>query len=178
VRPIGGIPTAFVDSIEKVRSLRQDHDRDCCDIEFHDGRRISASFHLFTARELRSYLERHFQIEVLRGLDLFHSRFAADTRWNPPVLGDEDRLAIEIDALEERYAANPAFLERAAHLLFVGRRRPSPRAAFRRRASGSSPVWGLTTAHRTEQAARRTGRLRDRTCLDFRCSTDSRNIRE
>jgi hypothetical protein len=36
--------------------------------------------------ELRSYFLAHFDIEDLRGLDLFHNRFAPDPRWNPASL--------------------------------------------------------------------------------------------
>src|SRR6202023_3173068 len=40
VRPIGSIPTAFVDSIEKVSRLKQDHVRNRCEIDLSDGRHI------------------------------------------------------------------------------------------------------------------------------------------
>ena len=49
VRPIGSTPTAFVDSIEKVRRLKQDHVRNRCEIDLSDGRHIAFSFHQFTA---------------------------------------------------------------------------------------------------------------------------------
>src|SRR6202048_4352647 len=83
VRPIGSTPTAFVDSIEKVRRLKQDHVRNRCEIDLSDGRHIAFSFHQFTAVELRNYFAGYFDIEDLRGLDLFHSRFMPDSRWNP-----------------------------------------------------------------------------------------------
>ena len=38
------------------------------------------SFHLFAASELRSFFSDHFDIEDLRGVDLFHNRFAPDPR--------------------------------------------------------------------------------------------------
>src|ERR1700737_4768816 len=44
VRPIGSTPTAFIDSNEKVRRLRQDHARDRCELDLSDGRRIAFSF--------------------------------------------------------------------------------------------------------------------------------------
>ena len=83
VRPIGSTPTAFVDSIEKVRRLKQDHVRNRCEIDLSDGRHMAFSFHQFTAVELRNYFAGCFDIEDLRGLDLFHSRFMPDSRWNP-----------------------------------------------------------------------------------------------
>src|ERR1700682_6308070 len=54
--------------------------------------RPSLSFR-YTQVELRNYFASNFDIEDLRGLDLFHSRFAADPRWNPvsPTGDSEDR---------------------------------------------------------------------------------------
>jgi SAM-dependent methyltransferase len=121
VRSIGSMPTAFVDSIEKVRQLKQDHVQNRCEIEFCDGRRIALSFHLFTASELRGYFESRFDIEDLRGLDLFHSRFTPDPRWNPECLRVESQLSDKLMRLEEAYATSPEFMDRAAHLLLVAR---------------------------------------------------------
>jgi SAM-dependent methyltransferase len=121
VRSIGSMPTAFVDSIEKVRQLKQDHVRNRCEIEFCDGRRIALSFHLFTASELRGYFESRFDIEDLRGLDLFPSRFMPDPRWNPDCLRVDSQLSHELVRLEEAYATSPEFMDRAAHLLLVAR---------------------------------------------------------
>ena len=123
VRSIGSTPTAFVDSIEKVRQLKQDQVRNRCEIELCDGRHIAFSFHLFTASELRSYFASHFDIEDLRGLDLFHSRFMPDPRWNPVCLRADSQLSDELVRLEEAYGTSPEFMDRAAHLLLVARRR-------------------------------------------------------
>jgi SAM-dependent methyltransferase len=132
VRSVGCVPTAFVDSIENVRELKQDHVRDRCEIEFCDGRRIAFSFHLFTASELRSYFASDFDIEDLRGLDLFHSRFTLDPRWNPALSPADDQLAGELARLEGAYATNREFMDRAAHLLLVARSRraAAPMASF------------------------------------------------
>jgi SAM-dependent methyltransferase len=126
VRPIGSTPTAFVDSVEKVRRLKQDHVKDYCEIDLSDGRRIAFSFHLFTAAELRNYFAAFFDIEDLRGLDLFHNRFMRDPRWNPVVPSGDDQLADELVRLETAYAAKPDFIDRAAHLLLVARRTAMP----------------------------------------------------
>jgi hypothetical protein len=85
VRSGGSPPSAFAHSMEKIRQLKQDHARNECEIELWDGRRTSFASHLFTACELRSHFSDHFHIEDLRGLDLFHSRFVPDTRWNPAI---------------------------------------------------------------------------------------------
>jgi len=127
VRLIGSTPTAFVDSIEKVRRLKQDHVRDRCEIDFSDGRHIAFSFHQFTAVELLNYFASGFDIEDLRGIDLFHGRFMPDPRWNPVrQLGDKP-LGGEL----ERLATSPEFMDRAAHLLLVARSRRAAALAAR-----------------------------------------------
>jgi SAM-dependent methyltransferase len=70
-RSVGSTPTISVDSIEKARRFKHDNSRDRCEIELYDERHIELSFHLFAASELRSYFAEHFDIEDLRGLDLF-----------------------------------------------------------------------------------------------------------
>lgn len=127
VRSVGSTATAFVDSMMKVRRLKQDHRRNRCEIELSDGRHTSFSLHLFTANELRSYFAGHFAVEEMRGLDLFHSRFMLDPRWNPACVGAHDRLLQELGRLEEAYATSPEFIDRATHLLLVARRRQAGR---------------------------------------------------
>ena len=65
VRPVGSTPTGFVDSVENVRRLKQDHVMDHCEIDISDGRRLAFGFHLFTAVELRDLFSRYFDIEDL-----------------------------------------------------------------------------------------------------------------
>jgi len=130
VRPIGSMPTAFVDSIEKVCRLKQDHARDRCEIDLSDGRQIAFSFHQFTAAELRNHFSSCFDIEDVRGLDLFHSRFMPDSRWNPVSPSDDSQLADELERLEKVYATRAEFMDRATHLLLVasGLRTAAPAA--------------------------------------------------
>jgi hypothetical protein len=125
VRSVGSTPTISVDSFEKARHIKLDNSRDRCEIEFCDGRQIVLSFHLFAALELRSYFLAHFDIEDLRGLDLFHNRFAPDPRWNPASLAVDNRLSDELERLEESYATSTGFMESATHLFLVARRRPA-----------------------------------------------------
>jgi hypothetical protein len=61
----------------------------------------------------------------LRGIDLFHNRFAPDPRWNPASLAVDNQLYDELERPEETYATSSGFVERAAHLLLVARRRPA-----------------------------------------------------
>ena len=125
VRSVGSTPTISVDSIEKARRFQHDNSRDRCEIELYDGRHITLSFHLFAASELRGYFADHFDIDELRGLDLFHNRFAPDSRWNPASLAVDNQLYDELERLEETYATSSGFVERATHLLLVARRRPA-----------------------------------------------------
>jgi hypothetical protein len=64
-----------------------------------------------------------FDVEDLRGLDLFHSRFAPDPRWNPESLQVDSQISDELVRLEEAYATHPNFIDRANHLLLVARNR-------------------------------------------------------
>jgi SAM-dependent methyltransferase len=121
VRSIGSVPSAFVYPIEKVRYLRRDHNRDQCEIELHDHSRATFSLHLFSAAELRRYFAQNFVIEDVRGLDLFHSRFAPDSRWSPPYLQTDKHLSEELALLEEMCATKPEFVDRATHIMLVGR---------------------------------------------------------
>jgi SAM-dependent methyltransferase len=132
VRPIGSTPTGFVDSVENVRRLKQDNVRDRCEIDLSDGRRMIFGFHLFTAVELRSCFAGCFDIEDLRGLDLFHGRFMPYLRWNPVSPLADGQLAGELERLEKTYATKPEFIDRAAHLLLVGssRRAAAPTAGL------------------------------------------------
>jgi SAM-dependent methyltransferase len=123
VRPIGSTPTAFVDSVQNVRRLKQDNIKDRCEIDLGDGRRIAFGFHMFTAVELRNHFAGCLDIEDLRGLDLFHGRFMPDPRWNPVCPRDDSPLADELERLEHAYATSPEFMDRAAHLLLVARSR-------------------------------------------------------
>jgi SAM-dependent methyltransferase len=131
VRPIGSTPTAFVESVENVCRLKQDHVRDRCEIDLSDGRRMAFCFHLFTAAELRNHFALGFDVEDLRGLDLFHNRFMPDPRWNPACPSDDSQLADELERLEKTYATSAEFIDRATHLLLVARsRRAAPATAF------------------------------------------------
>ena len=122
VATIGSTPN-LGNSIEKARHFKHDNSRDRCEIELCNGRHIELNFHLFTASELRSYFADHFDIEDLRGLDLFHNPFAPDPRWNPASLMVDNQFSNELERLEETYATSSGFMERTTHLLLVACRR-------------------------------------------------------
>ena len=146
VRAAGSTPTIFVDSLEKALHFEQDHGRDRCEVDLRDGRRIAFNSHLFTAAELRQLMAGRFDIETLRGLDLFHGRFAPDSRWNPSTLRRDPRFDGELDRLEEIYADDPSFMDRAAHLLLVANRAPCSSGGVTAAASSAS-LW--TADHST-----------------------------
>jgi len=123
VRAAGSQPTIYVDGIEQARRFRLDHRTDVLDVELDDSRRFTFRSRLFTSRELRDAVDRHMNVEALRGLDLFHARFAHDPRWNPSWLQDNSDFIRELDRLERKYESNPDFIDRATHLLLVARGR-------------------------------------------------------
>jgi SAM-dependent methyltransferase len=125
VRAVGSVPTAFVDSLDHARSFLQDNDHDRFVVELVDGQHFCFTTHLFGARELHRLMGRCFTIESLRGLDLFHSRFSPDPRWNPEDLPGREQLVQELADLEDRFATHPAFIDRATHLLLIGRPKPA-----------------------------------------------------
>lgn len=124
VRAIGSTPTIYVDSMEKARTFKQDHAHDRCEAELADGRHIAFDSHLFSARELRNLIASRLEVDEVRGLDIFHSRFAPDRRWNPASLQGSHQLYDELACLEETFASDPNFIDRATHLLAVAHRRP------------------------------------------------------
>jgi hypothetical protein len=104
-----------------VRHLNLDHARDRCDIEFLDGRRLSLRFHLFTAMELKTCFSDYFDTEDLCGLDLFHTRLSPDRRWNPSSNELSRPVEVDLEKLEESYMRHEQLMDRATHLVFVGR---------------------------------------------------------
>lgn len=123
VRAIGSTPTIYVDDVDRARDFHQDHVTGRFDIELRDGTRLAFHSHLFRAAELRQLVAPHLDVDELRGLDLFHTRFALDPRWNPAWLIDNQGFRGELARLENTYSANPEFIDRAAHLLLVARGR-------------------------------------------------------
>jgi SAM-dependent methyltransferase len=121
VRTIGSTPTVYVDDVCSAVRFYQDNRNDRLDVEFSDGRRTSFQSHLFSRDEFKRLAAASFTIEDIRGLDLFHGRFANDPRWNPPEHQTTSRVSQELSQLEERYCRDPGFIDRAAHLLLVAR---------------------------------------------------------
>ena len=123
VRSIGSMPTALVDSIENVRLIRHDDALDQCEIEFSDGQQSTFPFHLFSSSELREFFSGAFDIELMQGLDLFHSRFAIDPRWNPENLPFSERFVEQLSRLEDVHSLDPQYMDHANHILLLGRRK-------------------------------------------------------
>ena len=123
VRAIGSTPTIYVENIEAARQFRQDNRLDRLDVELANGRHISFNSHLFGGAELGGLASEHFVVEDLRGLDLFHGRFAVDPRWNPPNATTTHALSCELDRLEQSYCREPEFIDHATHLMLVAKSR-------------------------------------------------------
>jgi len=123
VRAVGSTPTIFVDAIEHARQFSQDNAAGRFSVEMLDGRRMTFNSRLFAAADLRQLAATHFDIEDLRGVDLFHTRFAHDSRWNPASAAESRQFRDELVRLEEKYGADPEFMDHATHLMLVGRGR-------------------------------------------------------
>ncbi|MDQ0470107.1 class I SAM-dependent methyltransferase [Labrys wisconsinensis] len=127
VRPIGSMASGLVAAIDDVRRLRHDQRRNWCEVELADGGRAAFSFHLFSTAELECLFQGIFKIENLEGLDFFHGRFAADSRWNPPSQDLPHVLAVELANMEKSFSGKPEYNDHANHLLLVGRKVPQGR---------------------------------------------------
>ena len=120
VRAAGSLPTIYVDRMENARDFRQDNDVDRMEVDLADGRHLCMPSHLFRAADLLDLFGPHVHAPALHGLDLFHSRFAGDPRWNPDALRDDPRFMQQLDRLEQFYATDPLFIDRAAHIMLHG----------------------------------------------------------
>jgi len=139
VRAVGSPPTIYVDDLYHASFYHQDNQADRMDIELVGGEHLSFPSHLFSGDELRALFKPHIAATAMVGLDVFHSRFASDPNWNPTSIVDQDMFENQLEVLERRYAADPRFLNRAAHILLVGERQlcaaSAARAAKSRRRS-------------------------------------------
>jgi len=121
VRTIGSQPTVYVDAVSTALRFNQDNLIHRLDVEFANGRRASFQSHLFSRTKLLGLMPQALEVEDLRGIDLFHGRFAGDPRWNPEAAAPPGRLSQELKRLEERYCRDLGFMDHAAHLLVVAR---------------------------------------------------------
>ena len=122
VRAVGSQPTIYVDALDRARAFHQDNDIDWMEVDLVDGRHLGFTSHLFTSDDLRALFQRHFAGIAMVGLDVFHSRFAANKHWNPATIKDQEAFESDLAELEHRYACAPHFIDRAAHILLVGER--------------------------------------------------------
>jgi SAM-dependent methyltransferase len=121
VRTVGSQPTIYVDTMDHARSFHQDNVADWMEVDLDDGRHMSFTSHLFTSTDLQMLFQSHLSTTTMVGLDVFHSRFASNMHWNP-VIEDQEAFENDLDELERRYASDPHFINRAAHILLVGER--------------------------------------------------------
>ncbi|CAN5847881.1 hypothetical protein BH11PSE6_BH11PSE6_06090 [soil metagenome] len=118
VRTTGSLPSIFIAGVEKARRFHQDHDHDRLEIDLVDGRHIEFGLHLFRATEVSALFAPHCTVRELVGIDLFHSRFRPELDWNPDT--DDPALEAGLARLEPFCGTDPAFIDRAAHILLVG----------------------------------------------------------
>ncbi|HEY4276149.1 MAG TPA: class I SAM-dependent methyltransferase [Rhizomicrobium sp.] len=121
VRSVGSTPTVYIDEVSAARRFHQDNRENRMEVEFHNGSRVAFNSHLFARRELQSLAQRHFELDDIRGLDLFHGRFAADPRWNPESGAPTSHFEEQLERLENRYCRDPGFMDHATHLLLAAR---------------------------------------------------------
>ena len=120
VRTVGSLPTIYVDDLNRARAFHQDNDADWMDVDLADGRHLGFPSHLFTACAIGALFRPHLATIAMAGLDLFHSRFAMHPHWNPRSIVGENAFENDLCELERRYASDPHFIDRAAHILLVG----------------------------------------------------------
>lgn len=119
VRTVGSMPSIYVDGVEAAADFRQDNDADQLSVDLRDGRHIEFPSHLFRATELEALFACYIMVSRLTGLDLFHSRFAPDPRWNPREGHEDDAFHADLERLEQTYGADPHFIDHATHLLLI-----------------------------------------------------------
>jgi SAM-dependent methyltransferase len=122
VRTIGSQPTIYVDGIEAAAEFHQDNTRDRLTVELRTGGHIEFNSHLFCADEMERLFAPHVGDIRLTGLDLFHGRFAPDSRWNATAHRDE--FWCDLEALERTYCTDPLFIDHATHLMLVAAAAP------------------------------------------------------
>ena len=122
-RTVGSLPTIYVDELNRARAFHQDNDADWMEVDLADGRHLAFPSHLFTAAGLHALFRPHLATTAMAGLDLFHSPFATHPHWNPRSIAGADLFEEDLCELERRYASDPHFIDRAAHVLLVGEKR-------------------------------------------------------
>ena len=120
VRTVGSPPTIYVDGVEKARSYHQDNTAGWLEADMQDGRHLAIPSHLFTCDELAALFTPHLASVAFTGLDLFTSRFAPDRHWNPSTMKGQADFDEYVGWLEQYFASNPSFIDRAAHILLEG----------------------------------------------------------
>jgi SAM-dependent methyltransferase len=120
VRAVGSQPTIYIDRLDQAHSFYQDNDSDVMEVDLLNGDHVGFTSHLFSSGELQTLFRPYLSGTAMVGIDLFHGRFAADKRWNPAEIEGQEDFESDLDELEHRYASNPNFIDRAAHILLIG----------------------------------------------------------
>ncbi|MGH6614548.1 class I SAM-dependent methyltransferase [Sphingomonas sp.] len=119
VRTCGSQPSIFIDRIDAATDFHHDDRTDRLEINLRDGHRVEFDLHLFHASEVRALFAPHIDIIRLSGIDIFHSRFTPDPRWNPAEGAEDAAFHRDLELLEQAYAADPHFIDHATHVLMI-----------------------------------------------------------
>ena len=122
VRPIGSTPTAFVEPIEKVRRLKQDHVTDRCEIDLRTADVWHSAFTYLRRPNCETILPAVSTSKICGVLTCFivaSCQILGGTLY----LRQAPIISPNSSGLRRRYATNKEFMDRAAHLLLVARSR-------------------------------------------------------
>lgn len=120
VNAVGGQPANYVDFATDVAHFPQYETDDVVGVYLMDRQHLEFPSHRVSSIELLALFEDHLAETTLVGIDVFHTRFAPDARWNPSVIDFQQEFELDLSDLEYRYASDPRFVNRAAHILLIG----------------------------------------------------------
>jgi len=157
MRALASPPTGCITSTEQVREYRQDCCRGELKLLLKDGTEHRLTFNLYTADRLKAMFARHSAIADIRALDLFISRFAADTNWTSKIvnaLPGRTEVLRRLKELEELLCRLPGWLDHGTHILIV----TEPLNASNRILSTSEPTRREFLRGQVRRARLRSGR--------------------
>ena len=126
VRSVASVPTAYVDDMRNVRLLSHDFKNALLSVELNDGRNISIPSYLFTSEQIEATFLPFVNIQDIRAMDIFLSRFKPDPRWNNYVAKEipcYEKMRIVLESLEETYCRDIGWRDFGNQILLIGCRK-------------------------------------------------------
>jgi SAM-dependent methyltransferase len=120
VNTVGGRPENYVDFATDVAEFQRYENDDVVGVYMMDRQHLEFPSHRFSSIELLALFKDHLAGTTVVGIDMFHTRFAPDARWNPSAVAFQQDFELDLSELEYRYASDPRFINRAAHILLIG----------------------------------------------------------